>query len=470
MRDPRTFVAHDRDQILEDLARFDRPGPRYTSYPTAVEFHEGVDREQYGAALARADVERPGQPLSFYSHLPFCEHRCLFCACHVVITPHMPVAKKYLEYLLREIDLVAERLPNRHEIVQMHWGGGTPTYYDAEDLSTLFGKMREHFDFPEGAEIAVEVDPRVTDREQLATLTELGFNRLSLGVQDLTPAVQAAITRNQTFEQTERLIEDARGLGFDEGINVDLIYGLPRQELHTFGESIERVISLRPDRIALYSFAYVPWIKGHQKKIDPALLPPPEVKVQLYLEGMTRFLDAGYVPIGMDHFALPGDELARAAEAGQLHRNFMGYSVMPAPDMIATGVSGIGEVGYGFFQNRKKLSTYYADLDAGHLPVARGYTLDEDDRIRQRVIHELMCNFRVDRSEVEHAFSIDFADYFASELDALRPLEDAGFVSVTDTEVRVTSAGRLFVRNACMEFDRYLHRPKSEAPVFSRTV
>ena len=465
-----TASTHDWGQVLEDLARFDRPGPRYTSYPTAVEFHEGVGCEEYGAALARADVERAEEPLSFYSHLPFCEHRCLFCGCHVVITPHMPVAKKYLEYLLREIDLVAERLPNRREIVQMHWGGGTPTYYDAEDLSTLFGKIRENFDFSQGAEIAIEVDPRVTDEEQLATLSELGFNRLSLGVQDLTPEVQAAITRNQTFEQTEQLIEDARGHGFSEGINVDLIYGLPRQELASFGESIERVISLRPDRIALYSFAYVPWIKGHQKKIDPKLLPPADVKVQLYLEGMRRFLNAGYVPIGMDHFALPDDELARAAEAGRLHRNFMGYSVMPAPDMIATGISGIGEVGHGFFQNRKKLSTYYADLDAGRLPVARGYALDEDDRIRQHVIRELMCNFRVDRLEVERVFSIDFADYFASELDALRPLEDAGFVSVTDTDVRVTSPGRLFVRNACMEFDRYLKRPKAEAPVFSRTV
>jgi oxygen-independent coproporphyrinogen III oxidase len=465
-----TAASHDWDQLLEKLARFDRPGPRYTSYPTAVEFHEGVGSEAYEAALANANEERAGEPLSFYSHLPFCEHRCLFCGCHVVITPHMPVAKKYLEYLLREIDLVAERLTNRRDIVQMHWGGGTPTYYDAEDLERLFSKIREHFHFPEGAEIAVEVDPRVTDEEQLAMLAGLGFNRLSLGVQDLTPEVQAAITRDQTFEQTARLMEDARKHGFSEGINVDLIYGLPKQEIDSFGESIEQVISLRPDRVALYSFAYVPWIKGHQKKLDPALLPPADEKLRLYLEGMKRFLDAGYVPIGMDHFALPTDELARAAEEGQLHRNFMGYSVMPAPDMVATGVSGIGEVAHGFFQNRKKLSTYYDDLDAGRLPVARGYLLDEDDRIRQHVIRELMCNFHVNHAEVERRFSIDFADYFASELEALGELQDAGFVSVSDSDVRVTEAGRVFVRNACMEFDRYLKRPKTETPVFSRTV
>jgi oxygen-independent coproporphyrinogen III oxidase len=465
-----TGTPNDWSQVLNDLARFDRPGPRYTSYPTAVEFHEGVASEQYEDALSLANAERSGQPLSFYSHLPFCEHRCLFCGCNVVITPHMPVAKKYLDYLLREIDMVAERLPNRGEIVQMHWGGGTPTYYSPEDLAALFGKIREHFDFPEGAEIALEVDPRVTDEEQLAMLAELGFNRLSLGVQDLTPEVQAAITRNQTFEQTQRLMEDARKHGFSEGINVDLIYGLPRQELASFGESIEQVISLRPDRVALYSFAYVPWIKGHQKKLDPALLPSPDLKVQLYLEGMRRFLDAGYVPIGMDHFALPDDELARAAKVGKLHRNFMGYSVMPAPDMVATGISGIGEVGHGFYQNRKKLSTYYEDLDAGRLPVVRGYALDEDDRIRQHVIRELMCNFRVDRAEVEETFSIDFGAYFGEELEALRPLEDAGFVGLSDADVRVTEAGRLFVRNACMEFDRYLKGPKSESPVFSRTV
>lgn len=465
-----TAQSHDWGQVLENLARFDRPGPRYTSYPTAVEFHEGVGSEAYEAALEDANEARADQPLSFYSHLPFCEHRCLFCGCNVVITPHMPVATKYLDYLLREIDLVAERLTNRKDIVQMHWGGGTPTYYGPADLERLFSKVREHFDFPEGAEIAIEVDPRVTSEEQVAVLAELGFNRLSLGVQDLTPEVQAAITRNQTFEQTQRLMEDARKHGFSEGINVDLIYGLPKQEIKSFGESIERVISLRPDRVALYSFAYVPWIKGHQKKLDPALLPTAEAKLQLYLEGMKRFLDAGYVPIGMDHFALPDDELARAAAAGQLHRNFMGYSVMPATDMIATGVSGIGEVGHGFFQNRKKLSTYYEDLDAGRLPVTRGYLLDEDDRIRQHVIRELMCNFHVSHADVERRFSIDFAQYFESELDALGELQDAGFVSMTETELRVTDTGRVFVRNACMEFDRYLKRPKTEAPVFSRTV
>lgn len=462
--------AHDWNELLENLARFDRPGPRYTSYPTAVEFHEGVGNREYGEALHRAAEERPNVPLSLYVHLPFCEHRCLFCGCHTVITPHMRVAKRYLEYLLQEIDLLAEHVPAGREVVQMHWGGGTPTYYSAEDLRTLDHRIRQRFHISDGAEIAVEVDPRVTSEDHLATLAELGFNRLSLGVQDLTPEVQEAITRNQTFEQTERLIRSARSQGFSEGINVDLIYGLPRQALDTFGESIDRVIGLRPDRVALYSFAYVPWIKGHQRKIDADSIPPAELKLQLYLEGMRRFLDAGYVPIGMDHFALPDDELAQAAEVGKLHRNFMGYSVMPAPDMLAVGVSGIGEVGDAFFQNQKKLSTYYEDLDAGRLPVVRGYQLDEDDVIRQHVIRELMCNFRVDRGDVEARFGIDFGQYFRKELASLHDLSEAGFVEVGDAEVLVAEAGRVFVRNICMAFDRYLQRPREETPVFSRTV
>jgi len=350
---------------LETVRRFDRPGPRYTSYPTAVEFHEGVREETYREHLARADAAGTDVPLCLYVHLPFCEHRCLFCGCHVVITPHREVAGRYLDYLMREMDRVAALLPRRRRVVQMQWGGGTPTYYTPAELETLFRHLSGIFDFDEGAEIAIEVDPRITTPEHLDRLTELGFNRLSMGVQDLTQEVQEAITRNQTYEQTRALMEYARTVGFAEGINLDLIYGLPRQEPESFGRNLEQVLELRPDRVALYSFAYIPWIKGHQKKLDPATLPPPEVKLQLYLMAMERFLDAGYEPIGMDHFALPDDELAEAARAGRLHRNFMGYTVQPAPDMVAFGISGIGEVRGAFFQNEKKLSSYYAALDRG---------------------------------------------------------------------------------------------------------
>jgi oxygen-independent coproporphyrinogen III oxidase len=458
---------------LDTVRRFDRPGPRYTSYPTAVEFNEAVGEAAYLDALRRANV-RPEAPLSLYAHLPFCEHRCLFCGCHVVITPHMPVAEKYLAYIKREIELLAERLPDRRAVVQMHWGGGTPTYYSPAQLRDLARHIRGHFDFVDGAELAIEVDPRVTSRDHLETLAELGFNRLSMGVQDLTPEVQAAITRNQSYDETAELVRQARELGFTEGINLDLIYGLPLQEPETFGRNLDQVIGLRPDRVAVYSFAYVPWIRGHQKKLDQATLPSAEVKLELYLMAMDRFLDAGYEPIGMDHFALPDDELAVAAGAGRLHRNFMGYTVMPASDMVAVGISGIGEVQQGFFQNEKKLSTYYEALDAGRLPVARGYLLDEDDRIRQYVIQQIMCNFVVRKADVRERFGVEFDVYLAESLARLDDVRAAGFVVLDDDGLRVTPQGRVFVRNVCMAFDRYLLEKErardGERPVFSRTV
>ncbi len=455
---------------LETVKRFDRPGPRYTSYPTAVEFHDGVGEAAYLDRLAQADAAGPQAPLSLYAHLPFCEHRCLFCGCHVVITPHMPVAEKYLNYVMVEIDRVAALLPNRRRVAQMQWGGGTPTYFSPDQLSDLMGQYRDHFEFIPGAEIAIEVDPRVTSHEHLDRLVEIGFNRLSMGVQDLTPEVQEAIARGQTYEETADLMEYARTVGFTEGINLDLIYGLPMQQMETFESNLDKVIGLRPDRVAMYSFAYVPWIRGHQKKLDKETMPSPDLKLRLYLAAMDRFLDAGYEPIGMDHFALPDDELAVAAREGRLHRNFMGYSVMPASDMIAFGISGIGEVQGAFFQNLKKLSTYYDALDAGGLPVQRGYVLDQDDKVRQHVIREIMCNFRVSKADVSQRFGLSFDEYFAPELESLDELKAAGFVEETDTEVRVRDQGRIFVRNACMVFDRYLRAKSPEGPMFSRTV
>jgi len=455
---------------METVRRFDRPGPRYTSYPTAVEFHDGVGGDAYRERLIKANSHGAGAPLSLYAHLPFCEHRCLFCGCHVVITPHLPVAERYLEYVQREVDRVAEFLPSRRRVAQMHWGGGTPTYFSPAQLSQLMAKYREHFDFIEGAEMAIEVDPRVTSREHLETLSSLGFNRLSMGVQDLTPEVQEAITRGQTYQQTRELMDYARTVGFTEGINLDLIYGLPKQELNTFNTNLDQILELHPDRVAVYSFAYVPWIKGHQKKLDKDSLPSADLKLKLYLTAMERFLEAGYEPIGMDHFALPDDELAVAAREGRLHRNFMGYSVMPASDMVAFGISGIGEVQGAFFQNEKKLSTYYQALDENRLPVSRGYVLDEDDRIRQYVIQQIMCNFWIGKEDVARRFGIDFDRYFSRSLDALQEVREAGFVELSQEGLRVREEGRLFVRNVCMAFDRYLAEKNGEKPVFSRTV
>ena len=464
-------MSGNRFQVdMDTVRRFDRPGPRYTSYPTAVEFHEGVGEAVYREKLAEANARGPGAPLSLYAHLPFCEHRCLFCGCHVVITPHMPVAEKYLEYVKAEVDRVAGYLPDRREVVQMHWGGGTPTYFSPDQLQGLMERYRRHFRFVDGAEVAMEVDPRVTSREHLDAMVELGFNRLSMGVQDLTPEVQEAITRGQTYEQTAELMEYARKVGFDEGINLDLVYGLPKQELESFDENLDQILGLRPDRVAVYSFAYVPWIKGHQKKLDKDTLPSAEEKLRLYLRAMERFLDAGYEPIGMDHFALPDDELAEAAREKRLHRNFMGYTVMPASDMIAFGISGIGEVQGAFFQNEKKLSRYYQALDDGRLPVSRGYVLDEDDRIRQYVIHEIMCNFQVSKAEVEERFGIDFDAYFSTALESLQEVRAEGFLEMDEGSLRVTDRGRLFVRNVCMAFDKHLEAKSAEKPVFSRTV
>jgi oxygen-independent coproporphyrinogen-3 oxidase len=452
------------------VRRFDRPGPRYTSYPTAVEFHPGVGEAVYREHLARADQRAPEAPLSLYVHIPFCIHHCSYCGCHVIATPRHEVATAYLDYVRRELELVAAALPRRRRIVQMHWGGGTPTYLEPAELEQLFAHVTGRFELVAGAEVAIEVDPRVTSRAQLETLARLGFNRLSMGVQDFTPEVQQAIDRGQTFEQTRELMAAAREVGFHEGINLDLVYGLPLQTEATFHTNLDRLLELRPDRLALYSFAYVPWIRPKQKRIDAAQLPARDGKLALYLAALERLVGAGYQPIGMDHFALPTDELARAAAAGRLDRNFMGYTVKPAGAMIAFGVSGIGEVEGGFFQNEKKLSTYYAALDAGRLPVERGYRLDDDDRVRQWVIRQLMCNFTVEKRQVTARFGVDFDGYFADSLGRLDAERAAGFLAEDAERLAVTERGRFFVRNVCMAFDRYLAQKTAAQPVFSRTV
>jgi len=455
----------------ETVRRLDRPGPRYTSYPTAVEFHGGVGDAEYRQRLATADAAGAAAPLSLYVHIPFCAKHCTYCGCHVIATPQRDVAVDYLGYVGRELELVARELPQRRALAQMHWGGGTPTYLEPRQLAELFAHVTSQFRLLPDAEVAVEVDPRVTSAEHLETLAQLGFNRLSFGVQDFTPEVQEAIGRNQTFEQTESLMATARNLGFREGINLDLVYGLPFQSEATFRRSLERVVELRPDRLAIYSFAYVPWVRPQQKRLDATALPQRETKLALYLAALEMLLAAGYEPIGMDHFALPGDELARAAREGRLDRNFMGYTVKPTSTMIAFGVSGIGEVAGGFFANERKLSRYYTAIDEGRLPVERGYLLDDDDLVRQFVIRQLMCNFRIDKRDVERRFGVDFDAYFASALAGLDELAAEGFVVADAAAVTVPPAGRLFVRNVCMAFDRYLEAKRAaERPVFSRTV
>lgn len=453
----------------ERLARYDRPGPRYTSYPTAVEFHDGVTAERYLAMLEQAS-QRPDEPLALYVHLPFCSERCSFCGCNVIITRKRGVAERYLDHLEREIELVAERLGARTGVAQLHWGGGTPTYLSAPELQRLWDVLTRRFEMLPGAEVAIEVDPRVTSTEQVELLTGLGFNRFSMGVQDFDPAVQDAIGRWQTHAQTRALHEQLRASGIDS-INMDLVYGLPQQTPERFRDTVARTVALRPERVAVYSYAFVPWIKAHQKQIHLEDLPPREVKLELFGIAYEGFSAAGYEQIGMDHFALPNDALAVAARDRTLKRNFMGYTTTPAEDSLGFGVSAIGELGGAFVQNTKKLTRYEEAVMAGVPPVERGFERSRDDVIRRDVIQSLMCTFHLDVRAIERAHGIDFADYFA---DALRELDDGpaahGFVQITPDAIEVTREGRLFVRNVCMAFDAYLKRHEGETQRFSRTV
>ncbi len=456
---------------FELLRKYDRPGPRYTSYPTAVEFTDAVTEADYRRKLEEAD-RASSEPLSLYVHLPFCEARCTFCGCNVIISPDHDVSIDYLDHLHREIDLLAAHLPHRRRLSQYHWGGGTPTYQTVAQMRALHAKIGEHFELAPDAEAAIEVDPRVTSREQMDFLREAGFNRISMGVQDFTPAVQEAIDRHQTEATTRELYAYTRGLGFSS-INLDLIYGLPLQTPEAFRKNMEVVLELRPDRVALYSYAYVPWVKASQKKLDTLSFPSAEIKLRLFVTAREMFLAAGYVQIGMDHFALPGDELAMAVAGNRLHRNFMGYTVRKGSDMVGVGVSAIGDVRGCFVQNVKKLPAYYADLDAGRFPVERGYLLSDDDRIRREVITRLMCNFHLDVRELERVLAIDFASYFAAELAELRAADGLvahGFVKIAPDRLDVVGNGRLFLRNVCMTFDRYLRSAKPDSPVYSRTV
>ena len=456
--------------VAARLQRYDKPGPRYTSYPTAVEFSDAFDEAAYRGRLQAASV-MTDQPLSLYVHLPFCEERCLYCGCMTIITRRREVADRYLQYLEREIEMLADALQERKIVVQHHWGGGTPTYLSVEQIERLHAVISRHFAIQVDAETAIEIDPRVTTREQLRTLRSLGFNRLSMGIQDFTPEVQDAIGRYQPERATRELYDYARSIGFTS-INVDLIYGLPRQELTSFARTLSAVTAMRPDRIAVYSYAHVPWLRPHQKQIEVAALPQRDLKLQLIGAAIASFVTAGYVPIGMDHFALADDELAVAARERRLHRNFMGYTTRRAIDMVGVGLSAIGDVSGAFAQNVKKLPAYYKAIDAARFPIERGYILTDDDTVRRQVITALMCNFFVDRIAVEEKFGIDFDQYFSSELETLTapggPVSD-GFLRVGPHGLEVADEGRLYVRTICMHFDRYL-RLHADRPTFSRTI
>ncbi len=456
----------------ELLAHHDRPGPRYTSYPTAVEFAEDFGPAEYAARLDMAS-QLTITPLSLYVHLPFCESRCSFCGCHVVVTKNTSLADVYLDRLVKEAELVSRRLGERTTLHQYHWGGGTPTYYSPDDLARLHTTLMGMFDMAPGAEVAIEVDPRVTTVEHLEVLRGLGFNRLSMGIQDFDATVQDLIGRHQTVDEAVELHTAARAMGF-ESINFDLIYGLPGQTDESFATTLEKVTELMPDRLAVYSFAYMPTKVTQQIRIDESRIPDRDTKFRLLTAAVDRLVGRGYVQIGMDHFALPDDDLTIARANGTLSRNFMGYTTKRSPDVVAIGTSGISDVQGAYAQNHKRMTDYYGSVDRGELPIERGIALSPDDLVRRYVITELMCNGTIRADDVENRFGISFTEYFASELASLASpggAIDEGLVETTDGNLRATELGELFIRNVAMEFDAYMaaHRD-SPKPHFSRTV
>jgi oxygen-independent coproporphyrinogen-3 oxidase len=455
---------------LDLLHRYNVPGPRYTSYPTAPVWREELGAEDYGKILSRESGTASPPPLSLYLHLPFCESLCYFCACTVVITGsnHSP-EETYLASIEREMDWVAQRLGPGRTVTQLHWGGGTPTYFSPERLLRLGTRTREAFAFAPDAELGVEVDPRVTTPEHLDVLSRIGFNRLSLGVQDFDPAVQRAINRIQPYEQTRDLVRAARSLGFPS-VNVDLIYGLPLQTPESFSRTIDAVLEIGPDRLAVYSYANVPWLKKHQNLFINRL-PDEGAKFEIFRTALTRFTDAGFEYIGMDHFARPQDELAVARRERTLHRNFQGYTTKSGTDLIGLGVSAIGSIGSHYVQNARELASYQAAITHRGAATFRGFHLSADDRLRRAVIQNLLCHGTVVKSEIEEAFDISFDRYFAPALERLVPCAEDGLVELTPAEVRATPLGRIFLRNLAMPFDAYLPASAgSEKPVFSRTL
>ncbi len=451
------------------LQRFDVNGPRYTSYPTADRFVEAFTADDYAQALRhRSHGQASLLPLSLYVHIPFCESLCYYCACNKIITKHHDRGAPYLDYLAREVMLYVAQLGSGQSVSQLHLGGGTPTFLSDGELSQLMVMLRTHFNLVPGGEYSVEVDPRTVDAKRLQTLAGLGFNRISFGVQDFDPEVQKAIHRIQPVERVFELVEQARQIGF-ESVNVDLIYGLPRQTPESFARTIHQVKALRPDRIALYAYAHLPERFKPQRRIVADELPNAAGKVAMLASALAAFEDAGYVYIGMDHFALPDDALAVAKRQGRLHRNFQGYSTQPDCDLIALGVSSIGRVGATYSQNAKTLEEYCDLIDQGRLPVTRGLALTRDDLTRRAVIMALMCQGQVLFESIELAWALDFRRYFATEMTQVADMQVQGLVTVDAQGIQVTAEGWYFVRAVAMVFDRYLQADRHRAK-FSRIL
>jgi len=454
---------------LELIKRYDKSGPRYTSYPTAIQFHEGFAEPQYQTIARATNTESQQRPLSLYFHIPFCDTVCFYCGCNKIATKDRSKAQPYLDRVYRELALQAELYDDDRYVDQLHWGGGTPTFISHEQMRELMAETQRHFRLrdDDSGEYSIEIDPREVQGDTIKLLRELGFNRMSLGAQDFEPVVQQAVNRIQTEEQTFAVLDQARQEGF-KSISIDLIYGLPLQTMVSFERTLDKVIAASPDRLSIFNYAHLPELFKPQRRINEAELPQPAVKLDILQMTIEKLAAAGYVYIGMDHFARPDDELAIAQREQTLYRNFQGYSTHAECDLIGIGVTSIGKVGRSYSQNYKGIEEYYQAIDSGHLPVFRGVELDDDDVLRRDVITRLMCHFELDMTAIEKEYGLSFADYFAIELEALQTMQQDGLLEVSDKLIRVMPRGRLLIRNVCMVFDRYLREPSQQR--FSKVI
>jgi len=454
---------------FEKFAKYSKAGPRYTSYPTAPEFHEGFTAKSYESILATQDKNRK---LSLYFHLPFCRSACYFCGCNVVYTSKEDKKERYIDYLERELELLSKHLDTSREVIQMHFGGGTPTFFNTAQLERIIGAIKHYFkNFAKDAEISCEIDPRFLTKEQLDVLTSNGFNRISYGVQDFNDEVQKAIHRIQPYDVTGNAVKMAKEAGI-KSINMDLIYGLPYQTFESFQETLRLAVSLDPTRLAVFNYAHVPWMKKSMRKIDETTLPHPSIKLAIMRYTIDYLESNGYKMIGMDHFAKPDDELFLAIEKGELHRNFQGYTTKGGADLIGIGLTSIGEGLKHYVQNFKEMDEYEKAIDAGVLPVHRGLVLNDDDVLRKAVIMEMMSNFKLNIAGIEQAFGIDFFDYFADAIAALVPFveEDLVVIDKVGKKILVNTTGTLLIRNIVMPFDAYLQKIPEDKRRFSKTV
>lgn len=449
------------------FTKYSKPGPRYTSYPTALEFSDSFEYDEYIEKLRSQDASRP---LSLYFHLPFCKNACYFCGCNVVFTSKEDKMLRYMEYLKRELEILSKHLDCSREVIQMHFGGGTPTFFSAAQLDEVIKEIRSYFsNFVDDAEVSCEIDPRHIDEDQMRVLSQNGFNRVSFGIQDFNEKVQHAIHRIQPYEITKHAMDLARKYNM-VSVNVDLIYGLPFQSLDTFKDTLALAITLDPDRFAVFNYAHVPWMKKTMRKIDETTLPLPDEKLRIMQYTIDFLTSNGYKMIGMDHFAKPEDELFKAIKKGELHRNFQGYTTKGGADLIGVGLTSIGEGVDYYAQNFKDMREYEEAIDAGRLPFERGIVLNEDDQIRQYVIMELMSNFKLDIKRFEKLFNIDFKTYFADALEALKPFEEDELLTIDDDFIKCSETGTLLIRNISMPFDAYMKKHAANAKTFSKTV